>query len=1071
MIALDQLAVEANIVVRPGEPVQQVLERMSQSDAPSALVVGDEGALGILTHQDVLQLINRHADWQRYEVAQVMTTPVITVGGDMSCHAAYQLMLDKGIRHLVLQPDASGRYRVVGEKAFLSDGRLRDDTQTPLVEAIMSRELCTVAPETSLLDAVGVMSRAQSDHVLVTHHERPVGIITEHDVFRHREVLVNQPLARADQVMSTPVYSIEPTLPVYAALEKMEKWGVRRLVVVGLDSCLLGTVSLHQVIHDRQRRYLDVLHNNLESCREQQFPGQLLEVISDGLLIVERSTGVIVEANPQLAGWLGYRADAMTGMSLGALTIPENQHQGWGLNDAVVPIEPLFRSQLRCRNGGALPIEVSTKRVGLAGQDLVVAIIRDLSARLAADQAVRESRERLSLALQGADLGLWDYDLTTGKATFSERSLDMLGLRRGSATTNLDDWANRVHPDDQPRRQARLNQHLNGASALYENTHRVRTSAGEWRWVQERGRVVERDATGKPVRAAGTHMDVTAARQAQERLRLVATVFENSHEGVMITAPDNRIIEVNKAFSQITGYSAEEVAGETPHILSSGRHDALFYQSMWRQLRESGFWRGEIWNRRKSGEVYPEWLSITPITDQDGELEHFVAIFSDISEQHRSRQEIDFLAHHDALTNLPNRLLLNARLEHAIDHARRVRSQLAVLFIDLDRFKTINDSLGHALGDEVLRQVALRMNEVLRSDDTMARIGGDEFIILLENTTPRGARDVADKLAGVLGGPLEMDGDRLYISLSGGISLFPRDGTDVDTLVKNADAAMYKAKSSGRDNFQFYTRDLTDQALEQVFLQNHLRNAIQQQEFRVYYQPQVDIRSGRAVGVEALVRWQHPTEGLIMPLRFIPLLEEQGLIRQVGPWVLRQACLDWLDWQARGIAPRNLAVNLSGAQIDAAGAVAEIAQILQDTQMPPERLELEVTETFVMNNPASNIETLHRLRALGIRLAIDDFGTGYSSLTYLKRLPINKLKIDRSFVRDVPGDSDDEAITRAVVGLGRSLNLDIIAEGVEDDACVKFLLQEGCHTGQGYLWAKPISPDEIASWLAVNKAD
>ncbi len=567
-------------------------------------------------------------------------------------------------------------------------------------------------------------------------------------------------------------------------------------------------------------------------------------------------------------------------------------------------------------------------------------------------------------------------------------------------------------------------------------------------------------------RAAGTHMDLTESRATQERLRLLATVFENSNEGVLITDAQARIIEVNAAFGRITGYSTDEVVGKTPRVLNSGRHDAAFYQGMWRRLEETGGWCGEIWNRRKNGEVYPEWLSISRVCDQAGEPKNYVAVFSDISEQYRNRQQIEYLAHHDALTDLPNRLLFNARLEHAIGHARREKSQLAVIFIDLDRFKTINDSLGHALGDEVLRLVSERIRKAMRTNDTMARLGGDEFIILLENITPAGVREVAGKVAAALSEPLVFDGDRLYISLSMGISMFPRDGEDVDALVKNADAAMYKAKSSGRDNFQFYTPELTDEALEQVFLQNHLRSAIEQHEFRVFYQPQVDIESGHAVGVEALLRWQHPTEGLIMPMRFIPLLEEQGLMRQVGPWVLHRACTDFVRWQKAGVAPRSMAVNLSGAQIHAEGATETIEKILLDTGMPAERLELEVTESFVMTDPESNINTLHHLRALGIRLAIDDFGTGYSSLAYLKRLPINKLKIDRSFVKDVPGDADDEAITRAVVGLGKTLNLDIIAEGVEREACVQFLLREGCYFGQGYLWGKPMPEPEVAQWLA-----
>ncbi|MGD1983695.1 MAG: EAL domain-containing protein, partial [Chromatiaceae bacterium] len=1034
-------------------------------NAPSALVVDRQGVRGILTHHDILRLVNRRADWEQCQVGEIATAPVVTVRGDMSCHEAYQLMLDRGLNHLVLDPGSTGEYRVIGEKSFLADGRLRDDTETPAVASIMTSNLVTVTPATSLFDVVGRMSRTGSDHVIVAHSERPLGIITEHDVFRHREVLVHQPDSRADQIMSAPVYTVEPNIPVYAALERMETWGVRRLVVVGLDSRLRGVVTLHQVISDRQRRYLDVLQNNLRACQEQQFPGQLLEVVSDGLLVLERATGIIVEANPQLAEWLGYPTEALTGMPLGVLTGP---HPGWGVTDRVIAFAPVFRCELQRADRSRFSVEISTKRVALDGRELIVAVVRDLSPRLAAEQAIRASEERLALALRGADLGLWDWNITTGAATFSDRSLDILGLRAGVLPGRFDAWEALVHPEDQGRRRTRLDAHLDGRSILYESTHRMRHGSGDWRWILERGQVVEHAEDGRPLRAAGTQMDVTAARRAQERLRLVATVFENSHEAVMITDAENRIVEVNRAFSDITGYSAADVVGKNPRIFQSGRHDAVFYQSLWRQLREQGYWRGEIWNRRKDGDVFPEWLSIATVTDEAGETEHHVAIFSDLSEQHRSRAEIDFLAHHDALTNLPNRLLFNARLEHAVDHARRADAQLAVLFIDLDHFKTINDSLGHALGDEVLREAARRMRGALRDDDTIARIGGDEFIILLEGTTPAGARDVADKLGAVFGESMQIGPEALYVSLSIGISVFPDDGDDVDTLVKNADAAMYKAKSSGRDNSQFYTRELTAEAMERVFLQNHLRRAIEYQQFELYYQPQVDIRNGRTVGVEALLRWMHPTEGLIMPLRFIPLLEEQGLIRQVGPWVLRQACLDWLEWRSRGLAPSSLSVNLAGPQINAPDAVDEIQRILRETGMPPEHLELEVTETFVMDNPESNINTLLRLRALGVRLAIDDFGTGYSSLAYLKRLPITKLKIDRSFIRDVPGDGDDEAITRAVVGLGRSLNLEITAEGVEGESCVAFLLREGCLIGQGYLWSRPMPVAELRDWLAVN---
>ena len=1188
MTALSQLSAESSVTVTRSTRLTDVVDAMTMANAYTALVIEQGRPVGIVTHRDIIGHLADNRDWGSLPVEQVMTTPVVHVSATTQSRAGYELMTEQGVRHLVIDLDETGGFRVLGEQAFAALDRRASERKADRVDAIMQFDVPTLPPDATVRDAVERLRTDESDLVLVAHHERPLGIITERDLLRSCDTLVDNLDTRIDQLMNSPVLTVAPDAPLTTALDTMEAHQIMHLVVVNSDSRIQGMVSMHQLIEAQHRRFIAKLKSSLKTASEQQFPGQLLDVIGDGVAVIERGSGQLIETNARLAGWLGYTTAAMTGMSLRRIVAAEPFPACWGVDENLLPIGPVFRSQLLRRDGSEMPVEVSIKRVTFDEQPLVVAVVRDLTERDAADKALRDSEgqlrqifetnqavklildpedgtivdaneaasrfygyhhdqlvgmnisrinrmdsaslsqillqarqqqrlsfqfshtlasgevrevevfsgplhvddrtllysivhditervqaevalsnseERLELALRGADLGLWDWDVPSGTVTFSERWASMLGESVEDIDAHVDSWWSRIHPDDAPRVTTALQDHLDGHTTLYEINYRMRHAYGGWRWILDRGQVVERDADGQPLRAAGTHMDVTESRKAQERLRLVAKVFENSSEGVIITDARACIVEVNAAFSQITGYRADEVIGKTPRLLGSGRHDDAFYQSLWRQLEETGCWRGEIWNRRKDGEIYPEWLSISSVYDDAGQTQNFVAVFSDISEQHRSREELEFLAHHDALTSLPNRLLFNARLDHAIAHARRSRHHLAVLFIDVDRFKAINDSLGHATGDDVLRRAADRMHQVIRGDDTMARLGGDEFIILLEDITPLGVREVADKLAASLAEPFMVDDEPLYLSLSTGIAMYPQDGDDVDTLVKNADAAMYKAKDSGRDNFQFYTPSLTDEAREQVFLQNHLRRAIDQEEFRVFYQPQVDVDGGRATGVEALMRWEHPTEGLIMPGRFIPLLEEQGLMRHVGPWVLRRACEDYVRWQAAGIAPHSLAVNLSGAQIHCRRAVDGIEQILRETGMPADRLELEVTETFVMGDPESNINTLHRLRALGIRLAIDDFGTGYSSLTYLKRLPINKLKIDRSFVKDVPGDADDEAITRAVIGLGRTLNLDIIAEGVERQACADFLMQEGCYHGQGYLWGKPMSEDEIVAWL------
>ncbi|MCU7797828.1 MAG: EAL domain-containing protein [Candidatus Thiodiazotropha sp. (ex Myrtea spinifera)] len=551
-------------------------------------------------------------------------------------------------------------------------------------------------------------------------------------------------------------------------------------------------------------------------------------------------------------------------------------------------------------------------------------------------------------------------------------------------------------------------------------------------------------------------------RITEKRLQQSATVFESTLEGVMITDAKNIILDVNNAFVEITGYSREEVIGHTPKMLNSGKHDDSFYQEMWQALISHGHWRGEIWNRRKNGVVYPEWLNISTIYDKHGSIANYVAVFSDITSIKRSEQELDHLAHHDPLTDLPNRLLFNSRLEQAIKHARRNQSVFAILFIDLDRFKSINDSLGHKAGDELLQQLANRIQECMRLDDTVARISGDEFVVLLEDISSADNTAVAvEKIMAVFTDPFRLDGHEIHITASIGISLYPANGESVTSLLRNADTAMYRAKNEGRNTYQFYTQEMTSSAFERVVIENALRMALARNEFHLVYQPQFQLDSYKLIGVESLIRWHHPELGEISPVKFIPLAEENGLIHDIGAWVLERACWQGKAWLEKGFDFGRIAVNVARPQLQHSNFVQKVEQILERTALPADKLELEVTESFIMQNTANAIAQLEALRMLGLSLSIDDFGTGYSSMSYLKLLPIQKLKIDQSFVRDIPIDSNDMAICEAVIALGKALELSVIAEGVETDSQVNFLKEKGCLEAQGYLFCKPIPADQF----------
>lgn len=555
-----------------------------------------------------------------------------------------------------------------------------------------------------------------------------------------------------------------------------------------------------------------------------------------------------------------------------------------------------------------------------------------------------------------------------------------------------------------------------------------------------------------------------ALNTSQRNLHLAERVIESSLEGILITDEHARIIAVNPAFTRLTGYTADEVIGQDPSLLSSGRHGKAFYAQMWASLREHGHWQGEVWNRRKNGEIYPELLTITAITDRDGRLTNYAALFSDISQLKESEARIRHLAYYDPLTGLPNRRLLEDRLEVAIAHAHRSKTRAAVMFIDLDRFKRINDSLGHQVGDRLLIEIARRLRECLREDDTVARMGGDEFLVILsELGAPDAAAHTAHRVIESLRQPLRVDERELIVTTSIGISIYPDDGEDPATLIKNADVAMYRAKDEGRNSFQLYQPAMNARSVEHLALESALHRALSRRELIVHYQPVVTAHEGRTVAAEALLRWQHPDLGLVAPADFIPLAEETGLIVPIGEWVLRTACAQQRAWCSDTETPLRMLVNISARQFRDDGFVDMIGRVIADTGIAPDLLTLELTESMLMNDNERSAALLAQLRHLGVRIALDDFGTGYSSLAYLKRFPIDELKIDRLFIRDIDRHAHDNALAGAIVALAHSLGLRVVAEGVERPEQVALLRAHGCDLLQGFHFAAATAADDFPS--------
>lgn len=687
---------------------------------------------------------------------------------------------------------------------------------------------------------------------------------------------------------------------------------------------------------------------------------------------------------------------------------------------------------------------------------------RDLVAHKRAAEELHRSEEQFRRLSQISPVGIFHADAHGACTYVNERWCEITGLTLEASLGP--GWMQALHREDRER-----------TLALWRETMSVRQYVHmEWRMQKPDGSAywalggatTELDSQGNVLGYIGIVNDITERKQIEEELRIAAIAFE-SQEGMVVTDTDGIILRVNQAFTALTGYGAEEAIGQTPKLLRSGRHDAAFYQKLWDTLKSQRYWQGEIWNRRKNGKIYAEWLTISAVTSPDGQTTHYVGTFSEITQNSEAEAEIHRLAYYDALTQLPNRRLLQDRLGQALLVARRSSRCGAILFLDLDNFKILNDTRGHEIGDMLLLEVARRLHACLRGSDTVARLGGDEFVVLLEDLSKSvteasaQSRLLGDKLLEAIAQPYRLKGIEYHCTGSIGISLFCDTEITVDELLKRADLAMYEAKSVGRNALCFFDPEMQRVLDRDSALANDLRQACTRQELRLYYQPQIDSVHG-IVGAEALLRWQHPERGLVMPGDFITLAEETGLIRAIGRWVIETACAQIKAWES-GDATRDLqlAINVSARQFRQPDFVAQVQQVLNQSGANPARLKIELTESVVLENVADAIAKMEALKAIGIGLSMDDFGTGYSSLSYLKQLPLDQLKIDRSFITHLASDSGDAAIVKAIITLGQTFGMSVIAEGVETGTQRDFLQQNGCHLFQGYLFGRPVVLEEF----------
>jgi diguanylate cyclase (GGDEF)-like protein/PAS domain S-box-containing protein len=696
---------------------------------------------------------------------------------------------------------------------------------------------------------------------------------------------------------------------------------------------------------------------------------------------------------------------------------------------------------------------------------------KDITEKVFLEEKLRKSETRYAFAMKATRQGLWDWSVLSGETIHFALWKSMLGYADNEIKDEISEWESLIHPDDKDSALSTLEVFLNNKTKEYESEFRLQHKDGSYINILSRGFAVENEG-GKITRVVGTNVDVTERKKTEKKLKLAANVFTHSREGIIITDAAGTIIDINDTFTEISGYSREDLFGQNTRILQSGQHSSDFYADMWQTISTTKQWYGEIWNKRKNGEVYPEILTISAVLNDAAKVQNYVGLYGDVNALRENIQKIEQITNYDALTNLPNRTLLADRLNHRMAQCQRHDTLLAVALLDLDDFKAVNDAHGHNVGDELLIILSQRMQEVLREGDTLARIAGDEFIAVFANLAQiQDCQLALERLLLLVSEPITVGEIVLQVSASIGVTLYPQDGADADRLIRHADQAMYLAKQAGKNRYHWFDTARDDAVNIRRESLDNISTALDRREFVLFYQPKVNMSTGEVVGVEALIRWQHPARGLVPPLDFIPTIEGHALSLDIGEWVIDTALSQINHWKSIGMT-LTISVNISAYQLQQTNFVTRLSILLAaHPDVSPQDLSLEVLETSALSDIDHVTATMNASRELGVHFALDDFGTGYSSLTYVRRLPASLIKIDQSFVRDMLTDPDDLAIVKSVIGLARAFQREVIAEGVETIEHGTALLELGCHLAQGYGIARPMPASDVLTWISDWKPD
>lgn len=1064
----------------PLDSILSILHRMRQSHVSSIVIIEQGSPQGIITEKDIIRLVSTSdPDLELLTAADIMTSPVRTMYADCDFQQAYEQMQKESLRHIIVINRDGSLKGIATETDFVQHLGFEYLAEIKHVEAVMERVILFVAADSTLRHAFKIMNDKKISSVVVGNSKEAKGILTERDVVRLLDDQVDLNKAVVSQYMSSPVASILGGTSLLEARHIMEEKKIRRLLVCDADGNTIGLLTRQHLIDRMQTHFIRMMQEAIENLNHQLTSSRHKEIHYRGFFenspLAYQSldaNGSILEVNASWRKMMGYTSNEVTGKPFKTLLI-EGQEEKFNHCFSIFKQKGFasdIHYQLLTKDGNVVDVQFDGQLVRDEQQRFIQT--HCLLTNLTEKHRIASQLHFFRQLIDRSNDALFVIDAKTSKVLdINQATCDYLGYSReqilqrcvtdfSEKASNLELWkaqVEKIQADDN--------------SAVFEAVHR--TSDGQSVPVEISATLQESD--GRLV-VLFTVRDITERKQAElksrEESNFLQAVIDCIGDPVMVIDTDYRVIKSNRTANDyffncqlkenLPCYLQVNDTGSPCKVCPL--KEVMTHKRPTTRVHEYTI---------SSGEKRTFELMASPLYDAEGQVTGLVESSRDITEHIRIHKQLrdkekslDFLAHHDPLTKLPNRLLFADRLKQALRHAKRTKTGLALLFIDLDEFKEINDSFGHNLGDQLLKKVSERLKDHVRENDTIARLGGDEFTIIVEDLShPDDAAVIAQNLLNAFHNPIELDEHQLHVSLSIGISLYPDDAEEIEALIRNADTAMYRAKASGKNRYDFYTQDMTDQAFERILMIGAMRNAIEHEQFVLHYQPQIDVRDNRIIGAEALIRWKDPQMGTIEPGRFIPIAEKTGMIQIIDRWVLDTVCRNIKEWQQAGYEVPRISVNISARHFGSNTLASEVAEILKRNNCSSDMIELEITEGVIMNNPNRAGNELKQLREMGIRLAIDDFGTGYSSLSYLKKLPLDRLKIDHSFITDIPADKNDQAISRAIIAMAESLGLEVIAEGMETEEQRQFLIDEECYYAQGFLFSKGIPEHSFLSML------